>query len=166
MQCNSNKNWWSCAINSNNSVQLFYSIGILFIISACLLPWNFKFSWALALQYYYCGGNDGTVCAGFVLGTFSKNSKVLLWFYVLSSVAGTWLALTRTSGAACLLVLVGTFWGGLILPSLVHSTRGSAGLAGGGLHLSLHKSTVQIVTPTSRSTICPAFWGKTVLFEN
>ena len=31
------------------------------------------------LQYYYCGGNDGTVCAGFVLGTFSKNSKVL-WF--------------------------------------------------------------------------------------
>jgi hypothetical protein len=33
---------------------------------------------------------------------------------------------------------------------------GSAGLAGGGLHLSLHKSTVQIVTPTSRSTICTA----------
>ena len=43
------------------------------------------------------------------------------------------------------------------MPSLVHSTReGSAGLDGGGLHLSLHKSTVQIVTPTSRSTICPA----------
>ena len=54
-------------------------------------------------------GNDGTVCAGFVLGTFSKNSKVLWFFYVLSSVVGTWLALTRTSGAACFLEIVGTF---------------------------------------------------------
>jgi len=46
----------------------------------------------------------------FLLGTlFSKNSKVL-WFYLLSSVVGTWLALAGTSGAACLLlVLVGTF---------------------------------------------------------
>ncbi len=33
---------------------------------------------------------------------------------------------------------------------------GIALLAGGGPHLSLHKSTGQIVTPTSRSTICPA----------
>ena len=43
-------------LGMNNSVQLFYSIGILFIISACLLPWNFKFSWALVLQYYSCWG--------------------------------------------------------------------------------------------------------------
>ena len=49
----------------------FYSIGNLFI-SACMLPWNFKFSLVLVPQYYYWGGNYGTMCAVFVLGTFRR----------------------------------------------------------------------------------------------
>jgi len=42
------------------------------------------------------------------------------------------------------------------------SLLGSAGLADGGPHLSLHKSTVQILTPTTRSRICPAYYYTTV----
>ena len=46
--------------------------------------------------------------------------------------------------------------GGYEIYPVLREGGGIALLAGGGPHLSLHKSTGQIVTPTSRSTICPA----------
>ena len=79
-----------------------------------MLPWNFKFSLVLVLQYYYWGGNYGTMCAVFVLGTFRRIQKCCGFLCSeVSSVLG-WFS-RETIVTRDLLVLVGTFCGGLIL---------------------------------------------------
>ena len=66
-----------------------------------------------------------------------------------------WLSPEPVVPRVCFLSLSGLSEGDWFCPPWF-TLLGSAGLAGGGLHLSLHKSTVQIVTPASRSTICTA----------